>query len=151
MYMRNRWYDPTTAQFLTRDPLDALTLSAYGYAHGDPVNGSDPTGLCPASPSSPAACPAWAKSVVQFLGVGDIFRLGWDIVHGGPISSDARGSGLSVTEQVALSFLKKYAKKHGVDGLAAFLVNKYSIPSTIIATIIDAPCTTIDRNSALNK
>jgi RHS repeat-associated protein len=46
MYLRARWYDPTTAQFLTRDPLVALTRSAYGYAAGDPVNGTDPTGLC---------------------------------------------------------------------------------------------------------
>ena len=40
-----RYYDPQTAQFLTRDPLDALTRSAYGYVGGDPLDGTDPSGL----------------------------------------------------------------------------------------------------------
>ena len=44
-YLRARYYDPTTAQFLTRDPLVAKTMSPYGYAAGDPLNASDPSGL----------------------------------------------------------------------------------------------------------
>jgi hypothetical protein len=40
-----RYYDPTTAQFLTVDPKVATTLSPYGYVQGDPLNGTDPTGL----------------------------------------------------------------------------------------------------------
>ena len=43
-YLRARYYDPTTAQFLTRDPLEARTHSAYGYVGGDPLNAIDPTG-----------------------------------------------------------------------------------------------------------
>lgn len=46
-YLRARYYDPTTGQFLTRDPLETLTGEAYGYAANDPVNTTDPTGLCP--------------------------------------------------------------------------------------------------------
>lgn len=38
-------YDPATAQFLTRDPLEAATRSAYGYVGGNPLNGTDPSGL----------------------------------------------------------------------------------------------------------
>lgn len=41
------YYDPATAQFLTPDPLFAVTGSRYGYAGNDPINGSDPTGLWP--------------------------------------------------------------------------------------------------------
>ena len=44
-YLRARYYDPTTAQFLSRDPLEALTRAPYGYASGDPLNGMDPSGL----------------------------------------------------------------------------------------------------------
>ncbi|MDQ1720573.1 MAG: hypothetical protein QOI26_307, partial [Pseudonocardiales bacterium] len=44
-YLRARYYDPVTAQFLTRDPLATLTQSPYGYAGGNPLNGSDPSGL----------------------------------------------------------------------------------------------------------
>jgi len=46
-YMLNRWYDPETAQFLTADPLALLTQQPYGMAQDDPVNITDPTGLCP--------------------------------------------------------------------------------------------------------
>jgi RHS repeat-associated protein len=45
-YLRHRYYDPATAQFTTPDPLYAITGSRYGYAGNDPVNGSDPTGMC---------------------------------------------------------------------------------------------------------
>jgi len=40
-----RYYEPSTAQFLTRDPLDETTGEPYAYAADDPINGADPTGL----------------------------------------------------------------------------------------------------------
>lgn len=46
-YLRARFYDPKTAQFLSVDPLAAQTGSRYGYAADNPVNFTDPTGLCP--------------------------------------------------------------------------------------------------------
>jgi RHS repeat-associated protein len=45
-YLRARWYDPTTAQFTSVDPLVAKTGQAYEYAGDNPVDNSDPTGLC---------------------------------------------------------------------------------------------------------
>jgi RHS repeat-associated protein len=45
-YNIGRYYDPTTGQFLTVDPLAALTVEAYAYGLDDPVNASDPAGLC---------------------------------------------------------------------------------------------------------
>lgn len=33
-----RFYDPTTGQFLTRDPAEAITREAYGYAGNSPLN-----------------------------------------------------------------------------------------------------------------
>ncbi|WP_297776494.1 RHS repeat-associated core domain-containing protein [Mycobacterium sp.] len=44
-YLRARYYDPQTATFLTRDPLEDLTGQPYSYAAGDPIDGSDPSGL----------------------------------------------------------------------------------------------------------
>ena len=44
-YLRARYYDPGTAQFLTRDPLAQLTRQPYAYAGDNPLNGADPTGL----------------------------------------------------------------------------------------------------------
>jgi len=47
IYLRNRYYDPTTGNFLTRDPIEGLTRSAYGYVGGNPLNLTDPLGLAP--------------------------------------------------------------------------------------------------------
>jgi RHS repeat-associated protein len=44
-YLRARYYDPQTAQFLTRDPLVPLTQEPYGYSMGNPLNWADPLGL----------------------------------------------------------------------------------------------------------
>jgi len=44
-YVVHRYYDPTTGQFLSRDPLVAVTGSPYHYVNGNPLNGSDPAGL----------------------------------------------------------------------------------------------------------
>jgi len=47
LYMRNRYYDPQTGQFTQQDPIGiADGLNLYGFANGDPVNFSDPFGLC---------------------------------------------------------------------------------------------------------
>lgn len=44
-YMRARWYDPATGQFLSVDPLVAQTGLPYSYAGDNPVNEGDPSGL----------------------------------------------------------------------------------------------------------
>ena len=45
--MRNRTYDPTLGQFLSRDPLEATTGDAYKYAANNPIDLIDPTGQAP--------------------------------------------------------------------------------------------------------
>lgn len=69
-YLQSRYYDPSTGQFLSRDPMNALV--PYAYAVGDPINASDPGGemltrgmigsgisgpaaIAPPPPSNPAA------------------------------------------------------------------------------------------------
>lgn len=44
IYLRARYYDPSTGQFLNRDPAVAETREPYAYAGNDPVNFTDPTG-----------------------------------------------------------------------------------------------------------
>jgi tripartite motif-containing protein 71 len=45
IYLRAREYDPSTAQFLSRDPLEAVSGEPYAYAADNPLNIGDPTGL----------------------------------------------------------------------------------------------------------
>jgi RHS repeat-associated protein len=44
-YDQARWYDPQTGQFMSDDPLEALTEQPYSYAGDDPINQTDPSGL----------------------------------------------------------------------------------------------------------
>lgn len=45
IYLRNRVYDPATAQFLTVDPVVAVTEAPCTYAEDNPLNQQDSTGL----------------------------------------------------------------------------------------------------------
>lgn len=45
VYLRARYYDPSTQQFLTVDPIVARTEQAYAYAGGSPNTLVDPSGF----------------------------------------------------------------------------------------------------------
>ena len=45
-YLRARWYDPATGQFISVDALVGITDQPYEYAGSDPVNAGDPSGMC---------------------------------------------------------------------------------------------------------
>jgi RHS repeat-associated protein len=55
-YLRARFYDPATGQFLSRDPAEALTREPYAYGHSNPVSNVDPTGLYPAEEEGELEC-----------------------------------------------------------------------------------------------
>jgi len=56
--MQNRYYDPATAQFVSIDPMVAITQSPYGYVDNNPLNGTDPSGLC---------WPSWSCGVENYV------------------------------------------------------------------------------------
>ena len=89
-YLRARYYDPTTGQFLTRDPLAALTRSAYGYTADDPLDAVDPTGLdywsgvndlANATAGAAAACLVEAPPIGFGLGIVSIGLNGAVALH----------------------------------------------------------------------
>lgn len=46
VYMRQRWYDPSLAQFISPDPLDHVdAYNLYAFAGYDPINMWDPLGM----------------------------------------------------------------------------------------------------------
>jgi len=49
-YYRARFYTPTLGQFIETDPVGyADNLNMYAYVGGDPVNATDPSGMCTGS------------------------------------------------------------------------------------------------------
>jgi RHS repeat-associated protein len=82
LYLINRYYDPATAQFLTVDPEDATTRSAYGYVDDNPINGSDPSGLMSCTPDGP--CGTVQYIICQKLGVTDEWDSGQITLPYGP-------------------------------------------------------------------
>ena len=72
-YKRNRYYDPVTGRFTQEDPIGlAGGVNAYGFADGDPINYSDPFGLCPIDKP---LC-SWIEATSTFLGSLAGFTLG---------------------------------------------------------------------------
>jgi RHS repeat-associated protein len=51
LYLRNRYYNPELGTFMSLDPHEGtptrpMSLNGYSYVEGDPVNNTDPSGLC---------------------------------------------------------------------------------------------------------
>jgi hypothetical protein len=71
-----RYYDPTTATFLTRDPIEDLTGQPYQYADGDPIDETDPTGLGCGWTSQWDCHPSLQQTADWAAGFGDTVTFG---------------------------------------------------------------------------
>lgn len=79
LYRRNRYFDPSTGRFTQEDPIGlAGGMNLYGFADGDPVNYSDPFGLCP-----------WTECLAQALA-------NWGASHGGAAGAVALNAGAAM-------------------------------------------------------
>nr|WP_285474977.1 RHS repeat-associated core domain-containing protein [Actinoplanes sp. NBRC 101535] len=87
VYLRARDYDPVTGQFLTIDPKVDDTLQPYAYAENNPLQNTDPAGLCAdcnwienlvlKGPSQETLTTGFTGGVIDFLtGVGDAASFG---------------------------------------------------------------------------
>ena len=64
-YMRARYYAPSIARFISRDPAGlAGGLNLYAYAGDSPTNFTDPTGTLPEENRACGACPIYAAAQV---------------------------------------------------------------------------------------
>ncbi len=82
-YLRARYYDAVTAQFLTRDPAVSSTRSPYAYVAGSPLNKTDASGLapcasgltstntCPPPPPPPSAPPIVVNGYCSTVTLGE--------------------------------------------------------------------------------
>jgi RHS repeat-associated protein len=72
VYLRAREYDPATGQFMSVDPLEAITGAPYSYAGDDPLNAGDATGLFSIG-EIPVVGEALEKGATRFVGFWDGF------------------------------------------------------------------------------
>jgi RHS repeat-associated protein len=86
LFRRNRYLDPVTGRFTQEDPIGlAGGLNLYGFANGDPVNFSDPFGLCP--PEDNNWTPACDEPLIDES--ANTFFTVWGV--GGAVKGLARG------------------------------------------------------------
>lgn len=74
-HLRARWMDPKAGRFVSQDPFpgfrrDPQSQHKYTYAHNDPVNRSDPSGLMTITELSIAAAQYTALSVSTVVAFG---------------------------------------------------------------------------------
>jgi uncharacterized protein RhaS with RHS repeats len=98
-YLQARYYDPSTGQFTSVDPLVELTQSPYSYVVGDPLNETDPSGECGGGLFG-LVCTGWnatagkAVNYVQnhpaqaaLIAIGVVMVVGGTILTGGLIDA----------------------------------------------------------------
>jgi RHS repeat-associated protein len=121
IYMRARYYDPQTGQFLNRDPAVAITGQPYAYARNNSINSTDPSGLwpwdgkcirginCPLS--TPSIATTWAQDHPQAAQQVDNFAGGALTLN--PIFQLARGAGALTGHPISLA-------SHGVQSCSGW-------------------------------
>jgi RHS repeat-associated protein len=125
LYRRNRYYDPQTGRFTQPDPIGlAGGLNLYGFAHGDPVNFSDPFGLCPQESDEPcigqqirAHIEAKVRSAIETVGEwGNKLKagLGWlareAAIQGGiALVTGGSGNAINITGRGLAHVVERHA------------------------------------------
>jgi RHS repeat-associated protein len=86
-YLRARYYDPVTGQFITRDPVVTMTRQAYSYSANSPTNRSDPSGLC--SPLPGCLTQSWNNFQRAFVDSMKITPIAPGVSYGYPAAVSA--------------------------------------------------------------
>ena len=85
-YFRARWYDPVTGRWLSNDPIGISGgLNQYVFCNNNPVNFSDPTGLCEDYVNAPAwasvlpGMNSWEYAYNSFRNGNYVYGAGWTV------------------------------------------------------------------------
>jgi hypothetical protein len=100
----NRYYDPTTDQFLSIDPAVAQTDQPYVFTNDDPLNAEDPLGLSDLGGTEGGLEPVFNASwLFDFGDTSGISggSIGTPLTDLSGAGADASGEGGSIPEQVA--------------------------------------------------
>jgi RHS repeat-associated protein len=136
IYLRARYYDPKTGQFISNDPQVMETREPYSYTVDDPLSTGDPTGLTPWSKKvkhAIARCQSWKNwhsHKSPFYGNKNIYLACQDLLSLPPevFGTGGQGGGsISAGEQVGLmcglggapTYLVTRSLRGGADAAAA--------------------------------
>jgi len=124
VYLQARYYDPTTGQFLTRDPMLATSGVPYAYVDGNPLNLRDSTGLMPVDPGTVGETAAACAGTAEVPVVGEL-ACGATAVEGGAdlislIAGAIGGSGPSGPVSWALESDLAFNFTHGTSPVCVF-------------------------------
>ena len=128
----NRYYSANLGRFYSPDPLnpgslsDPQSLNRYSYVLGDPVNGSDPTGLCTVmlggitqTPYTPGT--ESQQDVAEQIGAISAFGYAGGSIPGGLINVLAQGVGIPTGATAnALNAIALAAQNPGPIDIIAF-------------------------------
>lgn len=89
-YLRNRYYDPITGRFTTKDPIGVDGgLNSYAYTNNNPVNYTDPEGLVRVEIRvTTSAAPDFTGGSHAFLLIVDDVNNQEFVARGGPTGTD---------------------------------------------------------------
>ncbi len=99
-YLRARYYDPATQQFLSRDPLVRLTAQVYTYVSDDPLNMVDPAGLWGVRICASVTAGLGMAGTVQVCPIATVNGTSWGFTltwGGGPEVTFNGSGGVGVT------------------------------------------------------
>jgi RHS repeat-associated protein len=110
VYLRARVYDPSTALFLSVDPLAELTGERYSYAGDDPLNRADVSGLWPGE--------GLVRGVIDFVAapVYGVYFLNYEVARGiNAVGEELGPVGSTVSHVVATITVPGQAVGLGLD------------------------------------
>jgi len=103
VYLINRYYDPQAGQFISVDPDLSQTVQPYGYANGNPVSATDPTGQWACTQTNSWSSTRRCLAYISERQIHNV-ELGFGLLGGG-VGGSLTAAGFAAVRRMALAEL----------------------------------------------